>query len=400
MTLTKQLQALGSWQVQLQDNVPGSVLNDLLIDTDAFGLLIVTPAWVDPTAYSNTDLLGLSCYTGLYRRAQGAPRMTTLVGVHCTALLSDENSRGPFPVISTTATDTLPQWVTQIVAGSALTAGTVAPLGGLTYEATQSPILPTHASKDLLQLIVSFFISQAGPLLWRVNDNLTVDVFQPDGTFTAVFTSDWFGPDQCTLDASNGGGIPGSPAPALRATFTTEEDVENYVTDIVWGLGFDVVGTTPFTDPVGNPLVWREVIDAPGVTDTDLENLTTATLGLLNQVAYQPSITTDTKAVTVRVNPGDSVFCWEPLGNLTQVSGPSFYPEVIYRGESIFPDALDVQGVTMPVEQGMGVYFQRHDQSIVDLTRWVKFEPPGAQITVGTSPQTLTQVMQPIGAVQ
>jgi hypothetical protein len=77
--------------------------------------------------------------------------------------------------------------------------------------------------------------------------------------------------------------------------------------------------------------------------------------------------------------------------------------QVYFQGQLVMPVVMQLQAVTWPIQEGMGVYFRYYSGSTpvwVDLTEYVEFESGSTTLDVGALPRTLTSGSTQAVAVQ
>ncbi len=401
MSVTKQYQSAGTFTVNLLDSTPRTITDRFKIGTDAFGLVAILPGRVGTDWLSASDLLGLSIFTGLYRRQETVNgRYLALEGDHVTTLLGDQDGKGPLaenggghPGGGGSGPASFSSWVS-FVTPPTVNVGTTGSIGGsLTWawDWTNDAATP----RDALNYLCSYFGA-----VWRLNDDLTLDVDTVTNLgwldFNVLATPWWQGRDPNIL--------------AIRADIEATGDVESYANRVLntadAGIGEPGGGGTsgtPFTNPAtGGVLAWKERISTDSSTDSgDATQQTLAELERINAPAVMPTLVTDRAAIMLDLEPGEFLCTFAPdadiLGSIFLGIWPS---ETYYRGLLVPWEALSVQSIEMPIEPGMGVYFIDHNQDVVDLTPWVAYESPGATIEVGAVRPTLGAAVVQRGGVK
>jgi hypothetical protein len=376
MAVTKTLQAVGDFTVKLLPSVPRSLVDAYAIATDGYSLLIVTPTWMDPKSLTAAQLRGLSMYTGIYRKEESASRVRydTLSGTHATAWLGDDTGKGQlYEGAAGPFTKNLQDWVSHILSPlTTVTSGSIQTNATTLTWSYQWGASDASSPRQALDYVCGFY-----NVNYQVNDDLSVDVGDAVtlwGSLPYVLATPWW--------QGRDGGIY-----AIRSFTDPEGDVDSYATRVLASGGGFAAGTgsgSPYLDPFGNTLAWKEKFDVTAASSSaDVTNQAGTELARINAAAQMPNITTDAAGVMAYLRPGQDVEVWHPEADLSSISGGLLFVSY-YRAEPIWPVPLQVQSITMPLEFGMGVYLQRSsDNSIVDLTRYVEWEQPGAQIQVG-----------------
>lgn len=371
MPVTERLRTAGTWDLQLRENTPKSILDDLDIATRGFGLLIITPSRVNPTSVSAAALRGMNRYVGVYRNR---PTDYEMRGAHASILLGDEDGKGE--ILSAAVTNTaasLSTWMTALLPSNGIAKGTVS--GGSTLTAS-------YIYMSRRQAIDAVCDGCGADWLVRCNSagDLVLDA-SPKATL--------FGSTAVALATRRALGGKDPAIASLRATqLSTAMDVEDYSTKI-WLLargdggvtvGTATAGSVPYFGPGGAAIKMERIIDAPNV---DPGNETTiAALQLVNFSTLRRAITlsTDEYEIAGVVRPGQNVYVYDPIINLYDNT-----VEQYFRGETIHPILMRCFGHTWPIRAGFGVYFQTPEASprIVDLSPWFIPEDADTSVEVG-----------------
>lgn len=373
MPVTERLRAAGSWSLNLREDTPKSILDDLDIATRGFGLLIITPAKIPSTALTAALLRGMSRYVGVYR---ARPNDYAMQGAHASILLGDEDGKGEIlSAVTSQVAASLSTWMTALLPSNGIAKGTVS--GGSTLSAS-------YIYMSRRQAIDAVCDGCGADWLVRCNSagDLVLDA-SPKATL--------FGSAAAALATRRamGGKEPGIAS--LRATqLATAMDVEDYTTK-VWliargdggaTVGTATAGSVPYFGPGGAAIKMERIIDAPNV---DPGNETTiATLQLANFSSLRRAITlsTDEYDISGVVRPGQNIYVYDPVINLYDNA-----VEQYFRGETIHPLLMRCFGHTWPIRAGFGVYFQTPEASprIINLSDWFIPEEGDTSVEVGAT---------------
>lgn len=376
MALAKKIQAAGDWSLKLRDDTPPSVTNDVGLLRNGFSSLVVTPAWF---AEPDQVDLAFSVYTGVLRTQANR---VELGGEHASIWLGDEDSKGNLPG-AVTANQGMVAWVNEILDWTPLTAGTLTAPSGTWLDWTWGGVLGEETSpREALDYVCSAYGVE-----WRVNDDLTVDVATRAnlyGTPSTIFSRRWSGRDYGYR--------------SVRAAMSLAEDLEDYGTRavVVW----DDAGTptatgadgpaTPYTAPDGSTLVMKRKVDSSDTKDlTGAGWIASAEAERFGKIRQNVTLDTDHRVVMHDLRCGEYAYLWDPEQGVMDTDR-----QVQFRGHVLFPLMSRIVGLSMSIEKGLGVYLRRGDGSVVDLTPWVAWESPGAEIEVGAFAPSLAQAMR------
>lgn len=383
MGFTKVRQSAGECSIDLRGDLPYSISQALAMPVAGFSHLVVTPTRLPLDQIDWTSLRALSIYTGVLRRRTSR---TKLSGAHATVWLGDEDKKGNIES-AVTATTTFQAWVDYLRKGStaagvpALDAGSVEALGG-SWTATWNWGSDSISRRDQLIELCGWAGAE-----FRVNDDLTLDAGQASYLYganpTVVLTPTWEGRD--------GGFV------ALRATFTPDEDVEDWSSDVIYaysGGAAAIAGTRSFKNGLGNDALWARKLDLDASkSNALLAPVATRELSRFQSVRQTLRVDTDDDVAMMSVNPGDRVYAYAPDLDVYDMSAAPVY----FRGELIHPVKLAVDSVTMPASSGLGIYFRRGDGLLIDLSEWYLPETGNASLVVGNRPQPLRAALRSRG---
>jgi hypothetical protein len=379
LSITETLGALGSWSIQLVDDTPRSVTDQL----GYFGHIGIWRGRVDVGQATDAALLASARYVGVLREKPSG--RGSLEGSGMVLWLGDEDGKGAVlenPVVFTAAS--LTTCVTTLLP-PAVTVGTIHDPGG-TYSGTHQWQTP----RDVLDTICTAFGVE-----YRVNGDGTVDV----GTAAQLY-----GTTPSTIISARGAGQD-FDLTSLGADFTTDTSVVDYSSRLVL-IGqqtTDAGDSTPFVEAAadattfpykdlhGNAVHITRTVSDSGQTDASAPAAAQLQLNLYNRTKTALRITAADYEISDQAVVGQNAYVFDPDNGL-------FDPgtQVDFRGELIFPMVIRITAVTWPVTEGHTVAFRTGAGVWVDVTRWVAWETGSDDITVGDLPRTLTTGSNPV----
>lgn len=390
MSVTQNVMATGDWALRLHQGTPWAVLNELDLDTDAYGHIIITRSWLDPRAISPGGLFALSDYSGVYR---GARNLRELSGCGPSMWLGDEDDKGHLLTGLGPYDTDFATWMALVTSGQTnVTAGTITnPSAG-----SLSWTFPDYGpGKEIADYVCDYFGAE-----WRVNPNRTFDAGTPTvlygATPTAIATSG---------EVTASGDLRG-----IRSRITVDEDVEDFTTHthVKTAVGSYYAATlspipyiTNSNAGAGSLLRMSRHIDASTANTTNASGAAVASsqLGRFDQVRRQLTISTDEYMLPAAVTFGANLYVYDPDNRVYSTA-----TQVYYAGQVVFPETHRIQSWTWPVREGMGVYFASGDSThnaagaqpgtLTDLTPYVEWESGDATIQVGAPIRTLSRAMK------
>lgn len=370
MTVTERLMKPGSFSVRLREDYPWSVASAV----DVFDHIVITPTRLDPIAgFSDADILAAAIYTGVVT-SKPSPRIFEGAGL-AWWLGTDEGLGDLLDTAATQSAATLSTWVTAL-RPSSLSAGTVSNTGLGTLSATYQWMTRREALDGVCRALGAE---------WRVNPAFTLDAAKsPDlfvSTPTVVITRKEEGQD-------------GSYRGLDGTLIVTAKDVRQYTTKaiaVAQGQGATAAtgsssGSTSYKDGLNNTVVLERLVNAPSDSSANASTIAAQQVGQWNQVRRELSLNSRTYNVTRHAKPGDYVYVFDQLAELTDPAN-----QITFRGELISPIKLRVYALTWPIERGMGVYARRSGATptYTDLTDYVEWEDGSdVQWDVGAAPRS------------
>ena len=385
----------GPWAVNLVDDTPRWVLDDIDVRNKLWATIVITPQHFVPGTVSDANLLALARYSGVYL-GMGAGR-TSLHGEGLPWWLGEAGDGGDLHASvdiryeNKYLIDVLedlvfngPNGLTLNYTGSIAEAFEIDLEGGDTKREVLDTILGQCSSEMAWQITAQGVTNVGTPTgLWPTRGTPTV-IFTPEGGHDAL------------LDG-------------LQAEFVMAElngDEVRHQVFIDWddghNSGMALMSPIPWYDFAGqSPEVrflmdWRPKRPRPPTekhrkvaawqiqSETQANRMAARELNERSEVRQEIAVEVDAfDPWRYDMSPGNDVYLYDPDTKILDVAN-----EVYYRGEAVRPDRGTVQQWTTPVRRGYGVYL-RYFTSIggaatyYDLTNWVEFEDGPTSIKVG-----------------
>lgn len=377
--ITERLMSVGRWDLSLRDDTPRSVMDKIEPHRPGvgFGLLVITPEYVDPTSMADADILKLARYAGPIRTQSGD---FDFAGAGMNLFMGDENDGGRYAPSVTTPV-TFAQWAA-VLLPSFLTAGITSAIAG-NFDNDYARIMWARIRDE----VCARFTAE-----WRVNPNLTLDI---------GVRSDLFKVTPNTMIVRKDGGRELGLI-GIQGELEVERDLEDWTREVQFISGSTPTVTSasggvaanavPYRAPDGTAMQMTRIVTAastvPAGSETAMANAEYAKASVVHEELTLKSGMYD---VGQDVRVGDNLYVFDPLRGLQDDSN-----RVLYRGEWVNPTVIRCVGYRWPVRTGMGVYLRRFRSNgtttwpveWVDLTRYVLFED-GAQtsVDVGSMPR-------------
>jgi hypothetical protein len=170
----------------------------------------------------------------------------------------------------------------------------------------------------------------------------------------------------------------------------------DYVTKVIVDNGSSVgtsTGSNDYEDGLGASLVHEAYRNDPDTIAAALSNVAAGQRVAHDEPEWRITARTDAFAVMRIIGTGTTCRCWDPENGLARMQwiSPTLTPAFYYRGELLQPSPFYAQAVTMPIEDGMGVYMHKADgtDEIIDLSPYVEWERPGATLELGSAGRRL-----------
>ena len=401
--------AAGAWDLQLVEDTPRRILEDIDIESAGFGQLVILPARLDPRAHTDATLLSLARYTGIFRKQEGDFRLS---GPGLPILLGDEDNKGDiFEVERTTANGWLTQWATALLPVSLSAGGVYSPGGSY----TDSFYLVT--AKQAYETLKGEF---SAPIEWRITPDLKLHV----GTVFGTAGTDALYDETPRLIVLHNAGTGGRDFGLTGAQGVSgmNRDLEDYTTKVVYktevttttntevvtDVDFVTPDTTtdtvtesstetvvtvaatadvdiPFSRPTGGPVILDRLIEGNSNDGSAADPQAQADMQLGRFDSIRREITVDYGTYEIgHIAPvGSYVWLYAPPV-VMDAANP-----VQFRGRVCYPVKVRLMGLTWPITRGMGVYLRTNKSAVVwhDLTDYVAWESGDVQLEVDSMPR-------------
>lgn len=395
MPLTETYMDGGPWAVNLVDDTPRWVLDDIDVRNKLWATIVITPQHFVPGTVSDANLLALARYSGVYL-GMGAGR-TSLHGEGLPWWLGESGDGGDlhaswdFEYTDEFLSDILTSLVFNGSNGLTLNyTGSIAEKFAIDIEGgdTKREVLDTilgQCSSEIVWQITAQGVTNVGApaTLWPTRGTPTV-IFTPEGGHDALI--DGIQGDFVMAEL-NGDEV-------RHQVFVDWDDGYNsgseLMSPIPW---FDFAGQSPEVRflmdwrpkrPRPPTEKWRKVAAWQIQSETQANRMAARELNERSEVRQEIAVEVDAfDPWRYDMSPGNDVYLYDPDTKILDVAN-----EVYYRGEAVRPDRGTVQQWTTPVRRGYGVYL-RYFTSIggaatyYDLTNWVEFEDGPTSIKVG-----------------
>lgn len=382
MPVVEVVRALGSWDLNLSERTPQHVVD--LLQGGRFGHIAVDAARDNPEVLGD-ELLSSARFVGVLRGSSYESSRLALKGSGMSFWLGAEDSLGDvFETALAFAGQTFSATITGLLPpGGAVTAGTI------TTPTGASPYVGTHRYQTPRQAID--YVCDLFSCDWRVNGDATLDAGLPED----LYVTD---PQAAVIRRAEGVDM---GLRALPGSARLDSDVEDFTTRVVTlaeGEGSSIavgeadISVNPYVDMHGNPITLTRLVSESNTSATNADARAALALQQYTTPREQVSLSTTTHDIRGDLQPGDSVWVYDPDAGLVDWDN-----EIVFRGDRISPVKLRVFQVSWPVEQGMGVYFRTPAGVWVDLTDYVEFEEGQTNLTVGGYDRSLTQQGESVG---
>lgn len=380
MPVTKRVMAPGSFSIQLRPDTPSVITDQLSMDSQAFGHIIILPARLRPQGITANAALALSVFTGVMTESTNR---TTIAGNHCSVLLGDADGKGQLPEADATATQSFSAWMTALKPASVLSTGA--------YEATATTLAWTwntgQSRRDAIQYVCDYFGWE-----WRVSDDLKLS----GDNYTVLYAA--FAQPVITPWMEGRDVVYTS----IRGTFSTRTTAEDFtsktlVIDDAGALGTATIGSNPFQDQLGVDYSWKRYIDGGAtVAAGTAGSVATKQLARFDGLNAYTTVATDDPCVMTKAECGQFGYTFDPLNGVYTAAGGF---QLNYRGRLIYPNSTRMMSVSMNITKDMGVLFRKNGSSpaLIDLSDWIIPEEPGGTIEMGGEHRDLSDVVKSRG---
>jgi hypothetical protein len=394
MAVTEVLEALGSFEININPDVPRETLDAI----SYFGHIAIIPGRVNPAAVGD-GLLAAARYVGVVRgravdddrRTKSVEDATRITGVGMAFWLGDEDDKGsvyetPIEINGATFANAVRAL---LPASGAVTEGTLYSVTG-SYSGRHQYETPRKA----ITYVCDTLSTTSVPVGWRVNGDGTLDAGPEASLFTTVPT--------CVIVKSGAG--EDLAMRALPGTTGVSRDMEDYSTRVVLlaeGEGESIAtgsanlpSPTPYKDIHGNILKLTRLVSESDTTSPNAD--TRAAVALAQYTTSRDTLELSTSDYDVQgsFDVGDYVWVYDPDQGLVDTAN-----EITFRGQRINPIRLRIAETNWPVTAGNTVAYRAADGTWYDLTDYTEFESAtDVRITVGDFGRALTTAgTQPVG---
>lgn len=394
MPIVEEYQDTGTWSVQLQDDCPRWVLEDIDVRTRLWASIVVTPHHFRVGDISDANLLAKSRYTGVYL-GMGEGRKG-LYGKGLIWWFGDDGDGGDlhagidFPYAQTSISDALGDLVFNGYNGLTLASATG------TSDSFDIDLEAGDTKREMLDTIITqsaaddaWYLSPAGAMTVAAVSSL----FPTYTTPTTVFTE----------HGSREGGIYGIPS-RISVDELAGDEVRTQVY-VDWDDGHNsgvATLSTPSTwKPFDGGLVvvrmlmdwrpkrnrppterWRKLAAWQIQSETKANRLAARELNERSTVRNQLTVTIDEyDPWRFSCSPGNYVYIHEPDAQIQDLT-----KSVQYQGQVLHPSKERVEEWTTPIQEGYGVYLRYWNGSsftYYDLTEWVDWELDATTLKIG-----------------
>ena len=410
MAVTQRHMGAGNFSVTFsQEFTPTEIVEAI----KEWGHIVITPQEIDTTTLTDTEIKGLSIYTGIVLNRTLEEGVVSINGQGLELYMGDGAAKG-MVIAESNNVGKVRNYTGTTLAETLFnsTAQTNKPLGIMRDEAgnlqaiTQGTIsnpAGTYTGSHFVETSLSAlkFVSEVLDTEYRVNMNGTLDAGPAANLFKGVGTAT---PETIVVKTAYGQdpNLEGVVPQGLR----TEFDATDFVTrvDFTGEVGFfdtatDVAGeanlsSIPYKDLHGNALKRVALVQEPDVPEALLNSRAQSILNELSRVKKVLNLDLEQYEVQGDMKPGDFIFAFDPdigfVDTETEATAESrSLFEVAFRGQTINPVKVRVKGITWPVTNGMGCYFRDKDGNYTDLSQYVNYESGSAQVELGDVLRTI-----------
>lgn len=407
----------GAWSVQLQDDMPRWVLEDIDVRDHLWATIVVTPQHWRVGDLSDANLLSLARYSGVLlsmgegRRSLHGKGLPWWLGEdgdggHLHASTDFTHGAGDTLKLSTAFDDLI------MTGPNGLTKGTIS--GPEVYYSIN--IEGGDTKREMLDTIC---LKSSQTTVWQITPGGVINVNQQSTLYptattpTAVFIA----------EGSREGAVDGIPS-IISVDELDGSGVRNDVW-VDWDDGYNS-GRAQLSDPAGwanfsggtgadcqvrflmdwrpkrpKPPTerWRRVAAWQIQNETIANSLASRELSERSEVRNVMTVSVDEyDPWRFDISPGNWAYILEPDAKIQDLT-----KSVQYQGEVIHPDMGQIQQWTTPIQEGYGVYLRYWTGAAIayyDLTEWVDWETDFTTIKVGhrdrfapaTSPKRMSKL--------
>ena len=403
MAVTERLMGTGSFDVSFsQSETPTQIVETI----KEWGHIVLTANQVDINTLSDAQILSTARYTGIILNRSLEENVVSITGQGLQLYLGDGSSKG-MVIAESKNIGKVRNYIGTTLAETLFnsTAQTNKPLGIMRTEAGNSQAITqgtvtnpagTYTGSHFVQTALSALkeISEQLNTEYKINANGTIDAGPQANLFQGV------NGNPSTIVVKSGYGDDPEFEGVVPQGLRTEFDATDFVSrvDFIGEVGYfdtatDVageanLGSNPYKDLHGNALTRVALVQEPDIAIAQLNNRATLMLNELSRVKKVLNLDLQQYEVEGDMRAGDFIFAFDPdigfkdTATDAAAESRSMY-EAVFRGQTITPVKVRVQGLTWPIKQGMGVYFRDKDGNYTDLTQYVTFESGSAQVELG-----------------
>ena len=403
MAVTERLMGTGSFDVSFsQSETPTQIVETI----KEWGHIVLTANQVDINTLSDAQILSTARYTGIILNRSLEENVVSITGQGLQLYLGDGSSKG-MVIAESKNIGKVRNYIGTTLAETLFnsTAKTNKPLGIMRTEAGNSQAITqgtvtnpagTYTGSHFVQTALSALkeISEQLNTEYKINANGTIDAGPQANLFQGV------NGNPSTIVVKSGYGDDPEFEGVVPQGLRTEFDATDFVSrvDFIGEVGYfdtatDVageanLGSNPYKDLHGNALTRVALVQEPDIAIAQLNNRATLMLNELSRVKKVLNLDLQQYEVEGDMRAGDFIFAFDPdigfkdTATDAAAESRSMY-EAVFRGQTITPVKVRVQGLTWPIKQGMGVYFRDKDGNYTDLTQYVTFESGSAQVELG-----------------
>ena len=406
MSVTEKLMAPGQFNVQLDKTItPNTIINQL----DAWGNIVIVPADLNVTEFSDATLLGAASYVGiLYALEIGDEENVVLNGQGMVAYLGSSDSTG-MPIAETGGPTGVRSYTNETLENVLDTTGT--PKGLLRDESgSQGPIRKGTITETGTNYTGTHYTESALKAIKYVCQEVGAEFkISTTGLLSAGPSSSLFaghGTDPTSIIVRNQSGedpnITGLTTTSLVAQYDASEFV-NKVELVASKYGFEAnygqatASSNPYKDIFGNALKRTQYISDPQTPATSKTTRATAYLNELNEIKKTLNVSLEEYDIAGDFSVGDKIFIHDPdigfvdteADRISESRNNLF--ETVYQGQILNPTKIRILGLTWPIKNGYGVFYRKSDGSYIELTDYILWETGDVQLEIGDVAPSLTE---------
>lgn len=373
--ITEKHMALGSFDVMLRPETPQEIL-DQLVD---FGHVIITKS---SRLSDRVDVLSKSIYTGVVTERDESGRKVSGHGMvwH----LADEEDKGE-AIDSLAGSYTFANAIRAVLPAS-VHEGTLYAVGG-----TKTIQFSNVSKRKAIEYICS---------LWNAEFVVTPQGYLNAGTAEQLFLQDpqsivvW--KKEIAADDPNLKSLPiaSSKVAQSRAEYTTDVWLlPEGQTPALASVKQTLSPPTPYRDLWGHPIVRTRIISESGTLGTLANERALAFLARFREPRNQLDLSIKEFDIEGTIRVGDWTYVYDRSAQLYDTG-----IQKRFQGKYVNPTKIRIVGVDRPIRKTNGVFYRRHDGSLLKLTEFVVPEAGDTTLEVGAFAKSLTSApAEPVG---